>query len=85
MARPTVPLDHPNYIPQLVAHLRSQFPPGHRDLRSISDMAREQGKGPVDWERINRILREEGDVFYEGFDVDLKRMRRGLDPIGPTK
>jgi hypothetical protein len=37
---------------------------------------------PLDPERL---LAMGPGPFYEGFDEDIKRMRRGLDPLGPRK
>lgn len=84
MTEITVPFDHPDYWRQRVAYLKSRLPPGDPDLMSLSDMAREQGKGPITLETLQE-MGNSGLALYEGFEEDVTRMRRGLEPIGPRK
>jgi hypothetical protein len=37
---------------------------------------------PIDWDEF---LASGPGPFYEGFEEDLRRMRRGLEPLGPRE
>jgi hypothetical protein len=45
-------------------------------------MAEEQGVGPIN---IDRLMAKSPGPFYEGFEEDIRRMRRGLPPLGPRE
>ena len=66
----------------VVKRMRAALPPGHPDLKSFAEIAREQGIGPIDAKRMWAL---NPGLLYEGFDEDLRRIHRGLEPIGPRE
>ena len=69
-------------LQELIARLRSRPPRGGGRHKTIDDLCREQGVGPIDPAELARLS---PGPFYEGFDEDLKRMRRGEQALGPRK
>jgi len=43
---------------------------------------RPPGTGIINWEKWDAL---NPGPFYEGFEEDIRRMRRGLPPMGPRK
>jgi hypothetical protein len=75
--------DRPLTTLELIKYLRSQPPRPGFPRQTLEEIALEQGiKGPIDFEEWQR---ESPGPFYEGFEEDIRRMRRGLPPIGPRK
>lgn len=66
----------------VVKRMRAALPTGHPDLKSFAEIAREQGVGPFDTKRARALA---PGPIYEGFEEDVRRMRRGLQPIGPRE
>lgn len=52
------------------------LPPGF-----LEELGKKQGARPFDI----RSLEHAPGPFYEGFEEDVKRMRRGEAPLGPLK
>jgi hypothetical protein len=67
---------------ELIGRLRSRPPRGGGRHKTIDDLCREQGVGPINLAEL-RALRP--GALYEGFHEDLKRMRRGLPALGPRE
>ncbi len=72
----------PETLTELIERLRRTPPRRGEVHKTFEEIAAEQGVGPFDaeWFKANRPA-----PFYEGFEEDIRRMRRGLRPLGPRK
>lgn len=69
-------------LTELIQQLKRSPPRKGEQYKTFEELAAEQGVGPVDVEKMKALAPE---PFYEGFEEDIRRMRRGLDPLGPRK
>lgn len=76
----------PGYVEEpfteLVARLRRRPPRRGLPHKTFDELADEQGVGPTD---VDRLMALRPPPFYEGFEEDITRMRRGLPPLGRRK
>ncbi len=69
-------------LQKLIADLRSRPPRSGGRHKTIDDLCREQGVGPIDPAKLRALS---PGPLYDGFEEDLKRMRRGLPALGPRE
>lgn len=67
-------------LTEFIEQLRRTPPRKGFPRKTFEELMVEQGVGPVDVEKMKALAPE---PFYEGFEEDIRRMRRGLDPLGP--
>ena len=69
-------------LQELRARLWSRPPRGGGRHKTFDELCREQGVGPIDVDKLRELS---PGPFYEGFEEDLKRMRRGQQVLGPRR
>ena len=67
---------------EFIARRRREPPRRGECRKTLAELDEEQGVGPIDMEDLRANM---PDPFYEGFEEDIRRMRRGLPPLGPRK
>lgn len=71
---------------ELVARLRREPPRrGEPPYKTLAEISAEQGVGPIDIEELKKLRSNLAEPFWEGFEEDIRRMRRGLPPLGPRE
>jgi hypothetical protein len=84
MTNPNPPDDdsEPTSIAEYIQYLRDRPPRPGFPRKTLDEIFEEQGVGPIDpeWLRANSP-----GPLYEGFEEDIRRMRRGERPLGPRK
>ena len=80
--REELPSDSDAAFLRFVERLRRTAPRKGMPHKTFAELAAEQGVGPVD---IEDLMSKSPGPFYEGFEEDIRRMRRGQRPIGPRK
>jgi hypothetical protein len=75
--------DQHETLAELIQRLRREPPgPGEPAHQSLDEIIATQGVRPIDPERL--IAHSPGPL-YEGFEEDIRRMRRGQSPRGPRQ
>lgn len=75
--------DRPETLAELIERLRRTPPrPGTPPHQTIREIIEAQGTRPIDAEWLRA---HSPGPLYEGFREDIRRMRRGLPPVGPRK
>ena len=74
--------DPPETLAQVIARLRRTPPRQGMPHKTIAELAAEQGVGPIN---IEELMAKSPGPLYEGFEEDIRRMRRGQLPLGPRK
>jgi hypothetical protein len=74
--------DEMSELTALIERLRRSPPRKGFPRKTFAQMAEEQGVGPIN---IDRLMAKSPGPFYEGFEEDIRRMRRGLPPLGPRE
>jgi hypothetical protein len=69
-------------LKKLIARLRSRPPRGGGQHKTFDDLCREQGVGPINVAELRKLS---PGPRYDGFEEDVKRMRRGELALGPRK
>lgn len=72
----------PETIAELIKRLWREGDRNGKPHKTFAQIADEQGVGPIDFEKL---MEHSPGPFYEGFREDVRRMRRGLPPLGPRK
>jgi hypothetical protein len=74
--------DRQESLAELIERLRRTPPRRGMRHKTFAELAAEQGVGPID---IEDLMSKSPGPFYEGFEEDVRRIRRGELPIGPRK
>jgi hypothetical protein len=74
--------DHLETLAELIERLRRTPPRPGMPHKTFAELAAEQGVGPID---IEDLMSKSPGPLYEGFEEDVRRVRRGLRPLGPRK
>jgi hypothetical protein len=75
--------DRQETLAELIKRLRRIPPrPGTPPHQSLDEIIAEQGVRPID---ADRLLANSPGPLYEGFEDDIRRMRRGERPRGPQR
>ena len=69
-------------LAEFIERLRRRPPRKGCPRKTFAQLAAEQGVGPID---IDRLMAKSPGPLYEGFEEDVRRMRRGVTPLGPRK
>jgi len=66
----------------LLERLRSRPARDGKPHKTFADLCKEQGTGPLD---MDDFVAKCPGPLYEGFEEDIKIMRRGGRPLGPRR
>ena len=80
--REELPTDSDEAFLSFVESVRRRPPRKGLPHKTFAELATEQGVGPID---IEDLMSKSPGPLYEGFEEDIRRMRRGQQPIGPRK
>lgn len=70
----------PETLAELIERLRREPPRPGFPNKTIEELMAEQGVGPIDFDEL---MKNSPGPFYDGFREDIRRIRRGLPPLGP--
>jgi hypothetical protein len=69
-------------IKALIERIRNRPTRDGKPHKTFDDLCKEQGVDPID---VDKLMAKSPGPLYEGFERDIKIMRRGGRPLGPCR